>query len=220
MITFQDLNRRLRERLAGLVRRGETSERRIARLSGYTQPHVHNVLKGTRRLSAELADGLLKACGLTVRDLLEPGRPASGVLQVPVARGTLGPRERFPDLQESEGFHPFGAGFAGRFQQPVLVRVAGDEESMHPLIRPGDLLLLDRSEEARRRPTFDDIWALALAGRGALCRCQVVGGALVLVADNPQARSNPPDHLPLARRNLLQVVRGRVVWLGREWDLL
>ncbi len=216
IITLEDLGRALREDLAARIRRGETSERRLARLSGYTQPHIHNILKGRRRLSLELADRLMQAGGLTLAGLLEP----AAVLQAPVACGAIGPSRLFPDLQRIAGLHPFPSAYAGRLRQPVAARVADDEDAMHPLIRPGDLLLLDRNEDLRRRPTFDHVWALALPHRGALCRCQVVGQALVLMADNPRTRCPLPEHLPLRRRSLLQVVCGRVAWLGRQWDLL
>ena len=58
----------LRER----VRSGELTERGLARLTGVSQPHIHNVLKGYRVFSVGTADVILFHLKLDVMDLLEP----------------------------------------------------------------------------------------------------------------------------------------------------
>jgi hypothetical protein len=69
-LTFGDL----RSRLIGILKlkldNGEFTERGLARISGISQPQVHNLLKGARRLSSESADVLLDAVHLSVLDLL------------------------------------------------------------------------------------------------------------------------------------------------------
>jgi len=217
-MTFEGLEAGLRERVRERVRRGEISERRLARQAGYTQPHIHNVLKGARRLNADLADRLLAAMHLRVEDLLEA--EASRTAEARICRGAVGPRQGFPDLAESREKRELPSGLAARYWEPVLVRAAEDADSMVPLILPGDLLLLDRAPEARRRPTLDAIWAVAFQGRGALCRCKIVGSALVLVADNTRGRDRLPEQLRVTRGEILEVVQGRVVWVGRELDLV
>jgi hypothetical protein len=87
---------------------------------------------------------------------------------------------------------------------------------MAPLVEPGDVVLLDRAEAGRRHPVFGSIYALSLSGQGAVCRCQRVGSALVLVAENGRRSPPIPDYVPLARRDILDIVRGRVVWVCRE----
>lgn len=67
---FEDLYRRLLLHLRQRVRAGELTERGLARLTGLSQPHLHNVLKGARRLSAPLADQLLRRLRLSLLDLL------------------------------------------------------------------------------------------------------------------------------------------------------
>ena len=42
------------------IHNGELTERGLARLIGISQPHVHNVLKGTRNLSPEVFELILK----------------------------------------------------------------------------------------------------------------------------------------------------------------
>ncbi len=79
---FADLHQRLLGHIRALLDRGETTERRLARQAGLSQSHLHNVLKGARGLSNELADRLLRHLELTVVDLLSPAERAQ-----PPARG-------------------------------------------------------------------------------------------------------------------------------------
>ncbi len=69
---FEDLHHRLREHLRSRLQSGEITERRLARLAGLSQPHVHNVLKGVRGLSNELADQILRQLRISLLDLLTP----------------------------------------------------------------------------------------------------------------------------------------------------
>jgi len=217
-MTFHDLEIRLLGRLRDKVGRGEISERQLARRAGYTQPHIHNVLKGIRGLSPELADAALRCLEMSVDDLLDPGAPAAQ-LRAALWRGVVGLRHRFPQASDPAGFRLFPQSFLSQFEQPALLRVAPEESAMEPLIAPGDLVLMDRAEDSRRRPVFDRVHVLGIGGAGTVCRCQVVGQALVLVSDNSRP-NGLPDHIPLARRDILDVVKGRVVWICRELDLL
>lgn len=68
--TFLSLLHRLLDHLRLRVRNGERTERSLARLTGISQPHVHNVLKGIRALSPELADVVLTSLRLSALDLI------------------------------------------------------------------------------------------------------------------------------------------------------
>lgn len=69
---FQELHRRLVLLLLERVRNGEMTERGLARVTGISQPHIHNVLKGKRLLSRDTADAILVELHLDVLDLVEP----------------------------------------------------------------------------------------------------------------------------------------------------
>ena len=71
-MTFQDLLQRLLDELRRRVRSGAATERGLARLSGISQPHLHNVLKGKRILSMEKADAVLRRLQIDVLHLIEP----------------------------------------------------------------------------------------------------------------------------------------------------
>jgi transcriptional regulator with XRE-family HTH domain len=69
---FQQLERRFIEHLRERIRSGELTERRLARMAGISQPHVHNVLKGKRIFSLEMADSILHVLRLDLLDLITP----------------------------------------------------------------------------------------------------------------------------------------------------
>jgi plasmid maintenance system antidote protein VapI len=70
-VTFAALQRRLIKAVNVRIQSGEYTERGLAKLLGISQPQIHNVLKGARKLGFELADRLLSTLGLTAFDLLE-----------------------------------------------------------------------------------------------------------------------------------------------------
>jgi hypothetical protein len=71
-MTFHDLHQRLIEELRHRVRSGAATERGLALLSGISQPHLHNVLKGKRQLSLTKADGVLRRLKIDLLHLIEP----------------------------------------------------------------------------------------------------------------------------------------------------
>ncbi len=72
-MNFRQQQRRLIAHLRALVRSGDATERSLARLTGVSQPHMHNVLKGKRLLSLEMADQILTQLHLDLLDFMEPG---------------------------------------------------------------------------------------------------------------------------------------------------
>ena len=70
-VTFEELQRRLIRLVNYRISNGDFTERGLARMLRISQPHLHNVLKGVRKLTPGLADHLLKSFALTVFDLLE-----------------------------------------------------------------------------------------------------------------------------------------------------
>src|SRR5690348_2647085 len=109
---FQLLHARLVAHMRAMVRSGELTERRLAKLTGVSQPHLHNVLKGVRVLSAGMADQVVTQLRLSALDLLaesELGQtPRAGATkqrhaEAPLVQGRLGPGHPFPDLELHDG---------------------------------------------------------------------------------------------------------------------
>ena len=73
---FQELERRFIELLRQRIRSGELTERKLARMAGISQPHVHNVLRGKRVFSLSMADSILQVLKLDVLDLIKPEEAA------------------------------------------------------------------------------------------------------------------------------------------------
>jgi transcriptional regulator with XRE-family HTH domain len=69
-LDFQRLHLRLVTHLRDRVESGLSTERSLARMTGVSQPHLHNVLKGKRSLSIEMADRILDRLDLDLKDLM------------------------------------------------------------------------------------------------------------------------------------------------------
>jgi hypothetical protein len=69
-MTFAELSRRLIAHLRNRVRSGTATERGLARATGISQPHIHNVLKGKRMFSLQMADLVLFKLHLDLMDFM------------------------------------------------------------------------------------------------------------------------------------------------------
>jgi transcriptional regulator with XRE-family HTH domain len=72
-VTFSVLQSRLISQITLRINNGEFSERALARMLSISQPQMHNVRKGVRKLSVCLSDRILAKFGISILDLLEPG---------------------------------------------------------------------------------------------------------------------------------------------------
>jgi plasmid maintenance system antidote protein VapI len=68
---FEELLALLRIEINRRISDGATSQRALARSAQVSQSHLHNVLKGERSLTPEVADRLLGVLGLQIKDLLD-----------------------------------------------------------------------------------------------------------------------------------------------------
>jgi transcriptional regulator with XRE-family HTH domain len=70
-VTFAILQAVLIALLKTRINNGHFTERGLARILGISQPQLHNVIKGKRRLQIDLADRILDKFGLDVLDLID-----------------------------------------------------------------------------------------------------------------------------------------------------
>lgn len=70
-VSFVALQSRLIQFVNLRIKNGDFTERGLARVLGISQSHVHNVLKGARKLQPELADHVMCKFGMGVSDLLK-----------------------------------------------------------------------------------------------------------------------------------------------------
>jgi len=76
-MSFHLLQLRVIAHVQERVRRGDVTERGLARLTGISQPHLHNILKGVRVLSPHMGDLILRQLHINLLDLLELEEPAA-----------------------------------------------------------------------------------------------------------------------------------------------
>jgi len=127
-VDFVLLQKRLLAEIRARVRNGEMTERSLARATGMSQPHIHNVLKGTRSLSLGSSDRLLRRLGLDLADLLAGTtapceRSQNDCRLVPVLDGPIGQGFPFP-ATVGRHLYPFSAADVDSLPDPVAARLA------------------------------------------------------------------------------------------------
>jgi hypothetical protein len=198
-VYFELLHERLADHLRGRIRSGELTERQLARLAGISQPHLHNVLKGVRVLSAATADVVVTNLRLSALDLVRedeleaPGRlvEVPRTREAPLAAGLLGPGHPFPDLAESTEVLTFPVAELRGIAHPVAVRLAADPQAP-PVFHAGDIVLLELLPPDGPAPQPGAYYVIDAGGCGLLRRHE----------DNGAAGA--------------WAVRARAVWIGRD----
>jgi len=71
LVTFERLQMYLIQHLRDRIHNGEITERSLARVTGISQPHLHNVLKGKRLLSIQKLDRIVSYLELDLIDLIQ-----------------------------------------------------------------------------------------------------------------------------------------------------
>ena len=69
-LTFKRLQSALIMAVNNRILNGEYTERGLARILGVSQPQIHNVLKGARKLTPELADRILLKLNVNLLELI------------------------------------------------------------------------------------------------------------------------------------------------------
>jgi len=208
---FADLHRRLIGHIRERIRSGEWTERGLARLTGVSQPHMHNVLKGIRLLSSDTADQLLRHLRIDLVDLMqEAGLEPAETPLVPMAAGHLGPDLPFPALDGARDRVPVWWPCPEKLLQPVLVGLEADPE-MAALYRAGDFALLDCAEQKRLHLAHDAYYAVDLGSEGLVRRLEALPEGLGLAP-------GPQRYVSYADRNILEIVKAKVVWIGRNLE--
>ena len=213
-MNIEDLVAGVMEIARAEIRSGKFSERQLAKRAGISQPHLHNSLHGVRTLSPRAAGLLMKALGVTVPDVIWRLPEQGEWTPVPVLRGRLGPgtEVRFDTF---EGFAPFPGALVASVVQPVAVRLAPDVVLPRDF-RVDDLVLLDQDRDLRRTVPTGWCWVVSVFG-GLRVRHVTAERGRILAGH--QGNADHPglwEPLPLKGRNILDIVRARIVWTGRK----
>ncbi len=225
---FEDLLQGVVRAIAAKMREAGMSERRLASIAGISQPHIHNVLKGRRILSPSAADQILRCLDLDLAALGGgPGRSTGGeepacaraaFLEVPVLDGWLGPSLPLPTVASASERYPFPASFVAGLDRPAVARLAADPK-LDGELREHDLVLLDHSPEVRRAPDRRAVYVVNRCGEGLVRRVCVERDDLLVLGAGGRRRADGYEVLPLHGAHILDVIRARVVWIGRFWEV-
>jgi hypothetical protein len=215
-VYFQELQGRLIDVARRRVRAGQLTERRLARMCGVSQSHMHNVLKNIRALSTGSADRLMRALDIRVSDLLwrVSTEPDAGVRAIPLIRNRIGPGTDAV-LTEIRGHFPLPQSLLKGLVDPLAARL-GPDLVLPRTLSPHDLVLLDQNPQLRSAPGGGSVWVVA-EGAGLRARYLRMVGTRLYVAN--EVTLNDPqkwNSIPLQGRNILDIVRARIVWMGRE----
>ena len=223
-LNFRILQERLVSQVRARVRNGEISERSLARLTGISQPHIHNVLKGARQLSPDMADRMLARLRIDLADLLTagegPAAPGSSACRDPadiaecrtvvILDGWIGREYPYPKAAGLERY-PFPAADVESLESPIAARLAPDPLRAS-LFGARGVVLLDRSERARLNPDEQGYFALDLSGAGTIGLVRRVRRRLYLWVCLAEVWQS----IPLPDREPLAVIQGRVGLLVRH----
>jgi hypothetical protein len=213
-MSFRKLQDNLIQVLRERVHNGEISERRLAKITGVSQPHIHNVLKGVRELSPGLSDRILQEFRLSVRDLW--GDDARVDWGIPIVQDPVGPGHRFP-RECYGGSHPFSLEVKDRWTHPVVFRLVRDPQ-MEPDLLEKDMVLVDRAQAVRRTPDAHSLYLVEFAGWGLVRYVRREDAGIYLAATGTPGTPGPWRRADLDGRDILEVIRGRIVWIGRQME--
>ena len=219
---FHTLQRRLLEYLREVVQNGDATERSLARRTGLSQPHMHNILKGIRSMNSVVADLVLERLGITVYDLPERDELEEAVarraaaeearVDVAVFADRLGPGLPWPS--EISVFERFAAPcrLAAGVHRPIVARLSHDSR-MAGCLASGNLVLLDAAEGPRRDPDATSLWAIARGGEAIVRWLRRGRSGLYLAAADCLDAPHRWEHVRIPASEVPVLVRARVTLL-------
>jgi hypothetical protein len=141
----------------------------------------------------------------------------AGVRAVPVIRNSIGPGME-ATFSVFHGFIPFSVSLVKCFVQPIAARLAPDLV-LPKLLAANDLALLDQNPAIRRAALGKPL--LGSGGRLRITyKIRETGRRKGLSGQRShRGRSTELAICFVGRRDILDIVRARIVWIGREMEM-
>lgn len=224
-MTFEDAQHNLLAQVRDRIRNGELTERGLARLIGISQPHAHNVLKGIRKLSPQISDSILKSFHLSLLDLV-PLKELEAYLQrqtqlptaeVPFLDSPVGPGMPWPAAKNRRKRFPLPFASALTAPEFVVANLISDPEMPATLV-DSDIALFDTSETMRANLAPEGLYAVNRGPDTVLRYVRPGRHVYFLASDRTLNLPIEWERLRFSRRDLIDRIRARVRWLGREHD--
>lgn len=229
-LSFAALRNRLLNLLRTRIRNGEHTERSLARISGISQPHIHNVLKGAKSLSPELADVILATLHLSPLDLLSRDEITQYLHRtsahreyrlhpVPVLSGLLGLHQPIPRKGPHREVHTVPFHLTESATEPLVASLAADPD-MAPLFADRDMVLLDQSETARTLVQSAGYYVVRTPDGPCVRALKREFDRLFLITEKNKNCPEAWSEVSLSGQSMLDVVMARVIWLNRRrrWE--
>lgn len=160
----------------------------------------------------------MSALGVTVAELLwgvsSTSRPEVSI--VPIVRHRIGPGMEC-NLDIWRGSMPFSSKIIEPLVNPVVAQI-GPDLLLPEALAAGDFVLLDRNPAACAQPRGRGCW-IVQEHSGLRARYIRLGGTCIYLAN--QATVSDPrqwDARSLRSRDITEIVRARIVWIGRQMD--
>jgi transcriptional regulator with XRE-family HTH domain len=206
-VTFQILLFTLRELLREKVKNGELTERGMARSTGVSQPHLHNILKGIRNLPPELADQLLVLSGLDVAKLLgirSFGNSGMTLRDQGKAEGPASEKSKITAIEPEPPALPY-------------FRLLSDP-AMEPRFRGGDIVHYRQEVHERSAVNARSAYLVSYHDQIRVRYLRMGGRRLYLASEESLRDPVRWDYVSLTDRHILEIVRGRIVWICRKME--
>jgi len=223
-LNFQDAQLRLLAYVRERIHNGDFTERGLARSIGISQPHAHNVLKGARKLSPKIHDSILRLLHITLVDLaslqevednLRKRRAQRREQSLPFLSGPLGPGTPWPGSLNPTDRYPLDLAAATTIEGLVMARLAPDA-LMQRTFGGADIAMVNISQRARSEITAQGLYVIESRGESPLRYLRAGAMHQYLVSDAVMNQPLSWERLRMSRAELVDWVRGRVVWLGKE----
>jgi transcriptional regulator with XRE-family HTH domain len=222
-LTIQDAQLKLLTHVRDRIHNGELTERGFARLIGISQPHAHNVLKGRRNLSPQIFDSILKRFNMSLLDLapvedleanLKQRKAQEPVPEMGFLAARIGPGMPWPTRISIH--QRFPVPFRVQLTPAGIVAVRWVQDlSMHTTLSRFDVAVLDLSAEARAEISPGGLYVIDRNGEAVFRYMRPGAHGCYLITDMAMDLPELWERVDIA---LPDLVRARVVWLGRERD--
>jgi hypothetical protein len=240
-LTFDGLAQRLVRDLIGLIHGGATTERRLAGMVGLSQPHLHNVLHGARKLTATVADQVMERLDWSLLDLVETTEALALVGRrqavLAVGRGIPLPSKwgvgtdtrvsgfQFKDIEavavrrrmDEDGEVTVPNHWLDRAADPAAV-TAGEDPEMDGIIASGDILLVDRSPEARAHIHEDALYIVRVGAESLARWVRFSSRGLYLVSANTWSEPSRWTLVVKESSRRSEIIEGKIIALARPLE--
>jgi hypothetical protein len=158
----------------------------------------------------------MQALELRVSDLLwRTGADATVDVQpVPMLRSRIGPGSQ-ASFDQFRGYIPFAETLLKEMVNPLAARLAPDLVLPKSLIAH-DLVLLDQNPALRVEPEPNSLWVVSEGGGLRVRYLQFSGGRVFVGNEANVGEPHLWQAISLQGRNILDIVRARVVCMSRE----